>query len=411
MELVNLNCAALDVHRTSVVACAMTPDANGQPQELKARFGATTPELLALRDWLIANGVSEVAMEATGVYWKPVYHVLEDAFERVLVVNARHVKQVPGRKTDQSDAQWLCQLLAHGLVRGGFVPPRPIRDLRDLTRRRKTLIQERQREANRLHKVLEDAGIKLATVAADVLGASGRAMIAALVAGDHDPEALADLAKGRLRAKLAALEPALTGDFREHHAFMVSDILAHLDYLEQRIATLSARIDAQLVPFAAARERWVSIPGIGDRTAEVLIAELGADLTVSFPSAGQLASWAGLAPATHESAGRRRPAGTTRGNKWVRGALYEAAMAATRRPETELGRRYRRLHARRGHRRALVGVSHAILTVGWQLARDGALYCEPSPEQLDRRERARRRRRALNELARLGYQVELSEAA
>jgi transposase len=411
MQQIVERCAGLDVHRSSVVACVRVPKPDGQPELHLASFGATTPDLLALRDWLVDLGVSEVAMEATGVYWKPVYYVLEDAFSRVLVVNARNVKQVPGRKTDQSDAEWLCQLLAHGLLRGGFVPPPPIRDLRDLTRRRKTLIQERQREANRLHKVLEDAGIKLGSVASDVLGASGKAMLGALVTGTRDAEVLADLARGKLRAKLPELEKALTGRFRDHHAFMVSDVLAHLDYLEERIAAFSARIEERLAPFAAARERWMSIPGIGPRTAEVLIAELGVDLPETFPTAGHLASWAGLAPATYESAGKRRPAGTTHGNKWVRGALYEAAMGATRRPETDLGRRYRRLHARRGHKRAIVAVSHAILTIGWQLERDGALYTEPSRDQTVERERARLRRRALRQLSELGYDVELRSAA
>jgi transposase len=411
MKQVVERCAGLDVHRSSVVACAWAAGPDGRPEAHLATFGATTPDLLALRDWLLELAVTEVAMEATGVYWKPVYYVLEDAFARVLVVNARNVKQVPGRKTDQSDAEWLCQLLAHGLLRGGFVPPQPIRELRDLTRRRKTLTQERQREANRLHKVLEDAGIKLGSVASDVLGASGKAMLGALVGGTRDPQLLADLAKGQLRAKLAALEKALTGRFRDHHAFMVSDILAHLDDLEERIAAFSARIEERIAPFAAARERWMSIPGIGLRTAEVLVAELGVDLPATFPTAGHLASWAGLAPATHESAGRRRPAGTTHGNRWVRGALSETAMAATRRPTTDLGRRYRRIHARRGHKRALVAVSHAILTIGWQLERDGALYTEPSTELVMERERRSLRRRALRQLEALGYEVELRSAA
>lgn len=411
MDEIVERCAGLDVHRSSVVACVRLPGPHGAVERHKASFGATTPDLLALRDWLVELGVGEVAMEATGVYWKPVYYVLEDAFARVLVVNARNVKQVPGRKTDQSDAEWLCQLLAHGLLRGGFVPPAPIRDLRDLTRRRKILIQERQREANRLHKVLEDAGIKLSSVASEVLGVSGKAMLAALVEGTRDPAALADLAKGLLRRKLAELERALTGRFRDHHAFMVSDILAHLDYLEERIAAFGARIEEKLAPFAAARERWMSIPGVGQRTAEVLVAELGVSLPETFPTAGHLASWAGLAPATHESAGKRRPAGTTHGNRAVRGALYEAAMAATRRPDTELGRRYRGIHARRGHKRAIVAVSHAILVIGWQLERDGALYTEPTSDQLLERERARLRRRALRQLSELGYEVELRDAA
>ena len=411
MHQVSDRCAGLDVHRASVVVCAQIPGPDGRPETHTATFGATTPDLLALRDWLTSHGVTEVAMEATGVYWKPVYYVLEEAFARVLVVNARHVKQVPGRKTDLSDAAWLCQLLAHGLVRGGMVPPQPIRDLRDLTRRRKTLVEERQREANRLHKALEDAGVKLGTVASDVLGASGRAMLGALVEGTRDPHVLADLAKGKLRAKLDRSSGPWTGRFRDHHAFLVTDILSHLDYLEERIAAFSARIEKRLAPFAEARERWLSIPGVGPRTAEVLVSELGVDLPATFPSAAHLASWAGLAPATHESAGKRRPAGTTWGNRWVRGALYEAAMAATRRPDTALGRRYRRLHARRGHRRAIVGVSHAILAIGWQLDRDAAHYHEPSPGELNERERTRLRRRALNQLAHLGYHVALTEAA
>ena len=244
-----------------------------------------------------------------------------------------------------------------------------------------------------------------------MLGASGKAMLGALVEGTRDPEALAHLAKGRLRAKLPELERALTGRFRDHHAFMVSDILAHLDYLEERIAAFSARVEERLAPFGPAVERWTSIPGVGPRTAEVLVAELGANLPATFPTAAHLASWAGLAPATYESAGKRRPAGSTHGNRWVRGALYEAAMAATRRPETDLGRRYRRIQARRGHKRAIVAVSHAILTTGWQLERDGAPYAEPSPEQMLERERARLRRRALRQLFALGYEVELRSAA
>lgn len=405
------HCAGLDVHQSSVVACLTMPGPAGEPETHSATFGATTPDLFALRDWLLAHGVREVAMEATGVYWKPVYYILEDAFPRVLVVNARHVKQVPGRKTDMSDAAWLCQLLAHGLLRGGFVPPQPIRDLRDLTRRRKTLIGERQREANRLHKVLEDAGVKLGAVASDVLGVSGRLMLNGLVAGSRDPQVLAELAKGKLRAKLAQLEKALTGRFRDHHAFLVADILAHLDYLEERISTFNERIEAKLAPFAEQVERWRSIPGIGQRTAEVLVAELGVELPQTFPTARHLASWAGLAPATHESAGRRRPAGTTKGNKWVRSALHEAAMAATKRPDSNLGRQYRRLHARRGHRRAIVAVAHTILTTGWQLEHDRALYLEPNPNRLTEQQRNRQRRRALNQLTQLGYHVDLREVA
>jgi transposase len=407
MQTIYERCGALDVHQASIQASVRLPTKTGRRRTQRASFGTTTPDLLALLDWLQRLGVTHVAMEATGVYWKPVYYVLEGHFAELLVVNAHHVKQVPGRKTDASDADWLCQLLECGLLRGGFVPPEPIRELRDLTRRRKSLTQERQREANRLHKVLEDAGVKLSSVASDVLGVSGRRMLEALCAGHSDPAALADLARGRLRAKLPALEKALTARFRTHHAVLVADILAHLDYLDERIVALSALVAEKMAPYEQSLTLWTSMPGIQRRTAEVLVSELGPALTATFPAPGQLARWCGMAPGNNESAGKRRRTRTTKGNKWVRMALIEAALAAARTRNTFFASHHRRLVSRRGERRALVGLAHRMLTTGWQLHRSGALYQEPDPRPLSDRQRDRTRRRAVRQLEALGFRVTL----
>src|SRR5262245_49277621 len=300
-------------------------------------------------------------MESTGVYWKPVYYVLEERFT-CLLVNATHLKHVPGRKTDVQDCSWIAQVLEHGLLRGSFVPPEPIRDLRDLTRYRKLLVEERTREVNRLHKVLEDAGVKLASVASDILGVSGRAMLEALVQGTTDPALLADLARRRLRAKLPALRQALAGRFRPHHAFLVSRLLAHVDYLDNALGDLSDAIATLLAPFTAALERLDTIPGINRRTAEVLIAELGLDMQV-FPTAGHAASWAGLCPGNNESAGKHKSGKTPSGNRWLRKALTEAALAAIRAKDTALASRYRRVMRHRGHRKAVIAVAHAMLVI------------------------------------------------
>src|SRR5215467_2156467 len=301
---------------------------NRRPQQDVRTFGTTAAELLALRDWLEGHGVTHVAMESTGVYWKPVFYVLEDSFT-CLLVNATHIKQVPGRKTDVRDCVWIAQLLEHGLLRGSFVPPAPIRELRDLTRHRKVLIQERSRAANRLHKLLQDAGIKLASVATDILGVSARAMLDALVEGTTDPDVLADLARGKLRKKLPALRQALTGRFRPHHAFLVSQLLAHVDYLNESITAVSEEVAVRITPFAARVEQLDTIPGINTRTAEVIIAELGVDMHF-FPSDRHLASWAALSPGNHESAGKHASGKTRQGNRWLRTALIEAATAAIR---------------------------------------------------------------------------------
>ncbi len=401
--------AGLDVHKKSVAVCVRVPTAHGERRKEVRTFGTTAAELLALRDWLSAHEVTHVAMESTGVYWKPVYYVLEDQFT-CLLVNPEHVSRVPGRKTDVSDSEWLAELLEHGLLRGSFVPPPPIRELRDLTRYRRVLMQDRTREANRLHKVLTDAGIQLASVATNVLGKSGRAMLAALVEGTTDPDVLADLAQGKLRRKLPALRDALAGHFRAHHAFLVSQLLAHLDYLDEAVETVSGQIEAALVPFASEAARLDAIPGVGARTVEALIAEIGVDMR-QFPTARHLASWVGLCPGTHESAGKRRPVRMRKGNRWLRAALIEAALAAVNVRDSALAACYRRIARHRGHKKAIVAVAHKILTTAYVLLADGCTYQDPGPAYYDAQRNDRAVRRAVQLLARHGYRIALEPAA
>jgi transposase len=401
--------AGLDVHKAQVTAAVRVPDGRGGRLGDVAEFKTTVQGLLALRDWLTAHVVTHVAMEATGVYWKPVWAILEDEFE-LLLVNARHVKQVPGRKTDVSDAAWLAQLLEAGLLRASFVPPKPIRALRNLTRYRKTQIEERQREANRLHKILEDTGIKLDCVASDILGKSGRAMLDALISGTTDPRVLAGLAKGRLRAKIPALQEALEGRFDALHALIVSSILAHLDFLDEAIDRLSDAIEEQLGPFGRAVELLCTIPGVQQRTAQVIVAEIGADMTV-FPTAKHLASWAGQCPGNDRSAGKRRSGRTRNGSRWLGIALTEAALAATRTKNTYLAAQYQRLRPRRGHKRALGAVKHSMLTAIWHMLSTGQLYDDPGGDYFKRRDPTRQIKRLRAQLEALGQHVTLQEAA
>jgi len=327
-----------------------------------------------------------------------------------MLVNAHHVKQVPGRKTDVSDAQWLCRLVEAGLLRASLVPPKPVRALRNLTRYRKTQIQDRQREANRLHKLLEDTGIKLDCVATDILGVSGRAMLDALVAGTTDADVLADLAKGRLRQKLPALRDALQGRFDAHHALLVGQLLAHLDFLDESIQTLADEIEVQIAPFARAVELLCTIPGVARRTAEVIIAETGGDMT-AFPSAKHLASWAGMCPGNDMSAGKRRTGTTRKGSKWLRGALTEAALSAARTKDAYLAAQYRRLAARRGPRKAMTAVGHSILVAAWHMLQTGETYTDPGGDFYARRDPERTRKRLVGQLVRLGYTVTRQEGA
>ena len=391
-----------------MTACVRGPGLKGSRDQHVRTFGTTAAELLTLRDWLEAQAVTQVAMESTGIYWKPIFYVLEEAFTCVLA-NAAHIAQVPGRKTDVKDCAWIAQLLEHGLIRASFIPPPPVRELRDLTRYRKAVIQDRSRAANRLHKVLEDAGIKLASVATDVLGVSGRAMLTALVEGTTDPGVLADLARGTLRRKLPALRQALAGRFRPHHGFLVGQLLAHLDYLDEAIATLSTQIEAAITPFAAMVTRLDSIPGVSQRTAEVLIAEIGVDMRV-FPTAGHLASWAGVCPGNNESAGKHRSGRPRPGNRWLRMTLIEAALAASR-TSTALGARYRRVMRHRGHHKAVIAVAHAMLVIAYHLLSRETTYHELGADYFDRHQTDRLRRRAVQTLQRQGYRVTLEPAA
>jgi transposase len=400
--------AGLDVHKASVTACVRGPAGGGCRAEQIESFPTTVQGLLVLADWLEAHAATHVAMEATGVYWKPVWAVLEDRFE-CLLVNAHHVKQVPGRKTDVSDAAWLCRLLEAGLLRASLVPPPPVRALRNLTRYRKTQIQDRQREANRLHKILEDTGIKLDCVATDILGKSGRAMLDALVAGTTDPAVLAELAQGKLRQKLPALREALHGRFDAQHALLVGQILAHLDFLDEAIEHLSVAIEEQTAPFARAVELLCTIPGVQRRTAEVIIAETGGDMT-AFAAPANLASWAGMCPGNHESAGKRRSGRTRKGSKWLRAALVEAANAASRTRNCYLAAQYQRVRARRGHGRAMMALGHSILTAAWHMLRTGETYRDLGGDYFTRRDPDRLTRRLIAQLQRLGHTVTLQPA-
>jgi transposase len=405
METIVERPAGLDVHKAQVTACVRTPAPGGGREEHFAEFQTTVAGLLTLRDWLAAHRVTQVTMEATGVFWKSVWAILEDEFE-LLLVNARHVKQVPGRKTDVSDAAWICRLAEAGLLKASFVAPKPIRSLRNLTRYRKTQIQERSREANRLHKALEDTGIKLDCVATDILGVSGRAMLGALIEGTTDPEVLAELARGRLRAKLPALREALEGRFDDLHAVWIGAILAHVDFLDEQIDSLSEAIEEQIAPFESAVELLRSIPGVQRRTAEVIVAEIGTDMSV-FPSAKHLASWAGQCPGNHQSAGKRRSGKTRNGSKWLDWALEESALAAVRSKDVYLAAQYQRLRARRGHKKALGAVKHSILVACWHMLSTGELYRELGGDFFRKRDPERVTKRLVAQLEALGHSVTL----
>jgi transposase len=408
METLHRCCAGLDVHKDTVVACVRRLDARGRLRSTTRTFGTMTAHLLALADWLADAGVTHVAMESTGVYWKPVWHLLEGRFE-LLVVNALHVKQVPGRKTDVQDCQWIAQLLQHGLLKASFVPERPIRELRDLVRQRAQLVAEQSAAANRVQKVLEDANIKLGSVASDVLGVSGRAMLDGLIAGQTDPGRLAEHAKTRLRRKLPELRLALTGRVTEHHRFLLRLHLEHWDRLAELIGRLSERIEASLAPHRAAVERLTTIPGIDVRTAEVIVAEVGPDMG-RFPTAAHLASWAGVCPGNNESAGKRRGGRTRKGSRWLRTALVQAGWAAGRTRATYLGSQFRRLSVRRGAKRAVFAVAHTLLGIVYHVLRDGVAYRELGADWFDRLKPEQVTRRLVQRLERLGHTVTLTPA-
>jgi transposase len=407
MEVVHPCCCGIDIHKRSVTACVLTPGPAGHPIKEVRTFATLTDDLLALGDWLAEAGVTHVAMERTGVYWKPLWNLLEDRFT-LLLVNAQHITAVPGRKTDVKDAAWLADLLRHGLLRGSFVPDRAQRELRELTRSRASLVRARAAEVNRLHKTLEGANIKLGSVVTDLLGVSARAMLAGLLE-EAEPTALADLAVGRLRAKQAALTQALTGRMGAHQRFMVAQHLGAIDGFDAQIAAVSAEIAVRLAPFAAELAALDTIPGVGMRTAEVLVAEIGTDMT-RFPTAGHLASWAGMCPGHNERAGKRRSGRTRKGSPWLRTALVEAANAAGHTKETALAARYHGLIGRRGKKRAAVAVGRSMLEIAWHILSTGEVYDDqrgrrPPPDPL------REQRRLVRQLEVLGVQVTLQPAA
>ena len=405
MDVILQRPAALDVHKEQVTACVRYPVPDGSWAEEVREFKTTVGGLLVLHDWLQAHGVTQVAMEATGVYWKPVWAILEDGFECILV-NARHVKNLPGRKTDVKDAEWLCQLLEAGLLAASFVPPKPIRELREFTRYRAAQIKERQREANRLHKALEPAGIKLDCVATDILGKSGRDMLDALCSGTSDPEVLAELARGKLRKKIPQLKEALQGRFDARRALLIGAILAHLDFLDEQIERLSDAIEEQLRPFQPAVELLRSLGGIETRTAQNIIAEIGPDMSV-FPTAGHLASWAKQCPGNNQSAGKRKSGRTPKGPKWLDDALKNAAMAAIRTNDSYLQAQYKRLKPRLGHGRALGAVKHSILCAIWHMLTTGELYHDLGGDYFRKRDPERQTKRLIAQLERLGHRVTL----
>ena len=409
MDVIVTRQGALDVHKAQVTACARVPGSDGVRVQHVKEFKTTVGGLLVLADWLKAHGVTDVVMEATGDFWKPVWHLLETDFE-VMLVNARDVKNLPGRKTDVGDAVWLCQLAEAGLLRASFVPPKPIRDLRLLTRYRRTQIAERRREAQRLHKALEETGIKLDCVATDILGKSARAMLDALIGGTTDPQILAELAKGRMRSKIPALREALAGHFEPLHAVLIGAILQHLDFLDGQIGQISSAIEEQMRPFVKQAELLCTIPGVQKRTAEILIAEIGVDMSV-FPSAGHLASWAGQCPGNDQSAGKRRSGKTRKGSKHLNQALTDAAMAALRTNDSYLQALYRRKKPALGHGRALGAVKHSMLCAVWHMLTNGELYNDLGGEYFARRDPQRQTRRLVAQLERLGHTVTLEQLA
>jgi transposase len=405
VEVVYPRCCGVDVHKKTMVACVLVPGSAGRPLTEVRTFGTMTEDLLALVDWVVAAGCTHVAMEATGSFWKPLYNLLEGVVE-VLVVNAAHIKAVPGRKTDVRDCVWIADLLRHGLLRASFIPARPQRELRELTRYRLSLVQERTAEVNRVQKVLEGANIKLAAVASDIMGVSGRDMLAALIAGTSDPATMAQFARGRLREKIPQLEKALTGTFAAHQRFMIAEQLAHIDYLDALIERVSAQIAERVRPFEDEILLLDGITGIGRTTAEVLMAEIGVDLQ-RFPSAAHLCSWAGVVPGNNESAGKRKSGKTRKGSPWLRRALIEAAHAAGRTKDTYLGAQYRRLVARRGKKRAAMAVAHSILTIVYHVLTDRAPFTDLGSTYFDRRDAQAVQRRLVRRLEALGYAVAL----
>lgn len=408
MQTVYERCAGLDVHKKSVVACLLFSE-NGQPRKERQTFSTMTHDLERLREWLKKYDCTHVAMESTGVFWKPIYNLLEGHMQ-VFVVNAQHIKAVPGRKTDVKDAEWIADLLQHGLLRPSFIPPAWQRTLRDLTRSRSTLVEERSRVVARLQKALEDANIKLASVVSDVMGTSAQLMLHALVEGEMTPTMMAQFARGRMRGKREQLEQALTGHFQSHHRFLITEHLTHIDNLEEGIDRLSAEIAERLLPYEKLLVRLETIPGIKRRLAEIILAEIGPEMS-RFPSAQHLASWAGMCPGNHESAGKRLSGKTRKGSQWLRTALVEAAHAASHCKECYLSAHYHHIAAHRGKKRAAVALGHTLLIIIYHLLSKEKDYEELGGDYLDHVGRQGKEKRLVHQLEKLGFEVSLNPAS
>jgi transposase len=403
MEIVHTHCAGLDVHKKTVVATIIVPDSQGEVLKETRTFGTMTADLLALSDWLVSQAVTHVAMESTGEYWKPIYNILENNFE-VLLVNAQHIKQVPGRKTDIKDSEWIAELLRFGLLKASFIPPVGQRELRELTRHRTNFVCERATLVNRVQKTLESANIKLASVASNVVGVSGRAILAAIIAGQTDTAQMAELAKGRLRDKRDQLSKALEGRVKPHHQFVLTELLGQIDNLDETIARFDAEIEKYCRPFEEAVELLDTIPGVARRTAEVIVSEIGNDMS-RFPTADHLAAWAGVAPGNNESAGKRYSGKTRKGNQALEVTLIQAAHAAAHTHNTYLASQYHRLAPRRGKKRAIVAVAHSILVIAYHLIQRKEPYRELGGDYFDKQRPEATAKRLLNRLQKLGYDV------
>jgi transposase len=408
--VVDPRCCGLDVHKKSVAACVLLPGPEALPLQEVRTFGTMTADLLDLADWLVGHGVTHVGMESTGSYWKPIWNILEGNFE-LLLVNPQHAKALPGRKSDIKDCQWLAHLLRHGLLKASFVPDRGQRELRELTRYRMSMIQERTREVNRLQKVLEGANIKLAAVATDITGKSARAMLASLVSGNRDPKAMAELAKGRMRRKLPALTRALQGRFAAHQRFLIAELLAHIDYLDESLARVTAEIEERMRPFEMPVQRLDEITGVGRVVAQGMIAEMGTDMT-RFPSERHISAWGGAAPGSRESAGKRKGSTTRKGNPALRRLLVQAGHAAGRAKSSYLSAQYYRLAARRGSKRAALAVGHSILVIAYHLLSDPERsYKDLGPNYFARRDPQKAVQHHVKQLMNLGYYVSLEKGA
>lgn len=405
MRIIHKNVAGLDVHKKVVVAAIIVQQADGTWLEAKRNFGTVTADLLELSDWLMGQGVTHVAMESTGEFWKPVFNILENNFE-VIVVNAQHISKVPGRKTDQSDAEWIAELMQYGLLKASFIPPLGQRELRELTRYRSSFVKERANLVNRVQKVLESANIKLASVATDVMGISGRAMLAALIQAQATPEQMAELAKGRMRDKRDQLVKALEGRVKAHHRFVLTELLCQIDSLEETIARFDHEIEDYCRPFEEAVQLLDTIPGVGRQAAEIIVSEIGADMS-RFPSADHLAAWAGVAPGNNESAGKRRSGRTRKGNRSLGAALNQAAHAAAHTKNTYLAAQYHRLAGRRGNKKAIVAVEHSILVIAYHLIQRHEPYHDLGGDYFDKRRPEVTAKRLVKRLEHLGFQVTL----